>query len=182
MNEYIKKSEAVDVIVKYPYEIAGKTATAIKMIEDLPSADVVLRSELAVRSFKDAATIYNLQEINKKLLSEVERLRNILLQFTDIVHKWGAKNNIDTSEISLVPILQEEADSIIKKANQELAREIFAEIEENLNNLIRYYKKKREYVTEIEYSELEQRYCDIKIRTFEERLLKIAELKKKYTE
>lgn len=41
MNEYIKKSEAVDVIVKYPYDIAGKTATAIKMIEDLPSADVV---------------------------------------------------------------------------------------------------------------------------------------------
>ena len=40
-NEYIKKSEAVDVIVKYPYEIAGKTATAIKMIEDLPSADVI---------------------------------------------------------------------------------------------------------------------------------------------
>lgn len=41
MNEYIKKSEAVDVIVKYPYEIAGRTATAIKMIEDLPSAEVV---------------------------------------------------------------------------------------------------------------------------------------------
>lgn len=41
MNVYIKKSEAVDVIVKYPYDIAGKTATAIKMIEDLPSADVV---------------------------------------------------------------------------------------------------------------------------------------------
>ena len=41
MDGYIKKSEAVDVIVKYPYDIAGKTATAIKMIEDLPSADVV---------------------------------------------------------------------------------------------------------------------------------------------
>lgn len=41
MDEYIKKSEAVDVIVKYPYNISGKTATAIKMIEDLPSADVV---------------------------------------------------------------------------------------------------------------------------------------------
>lgn len=41
MNEYIKKSDAVDVIVKYPYRLAGKTATAIKMIEDLPSADVV---------------------------------------------------------------------------------------------------------------------------------------------
>ena len=46
MNEYIKKSEAVDVIVKYPYEIAGKTATAIKMIESLPDADVVPRSEV----------------------------------------------------------------------------------------------------------------------------------------
>jgi hypothetical protein len=64
----------------------------------------------------------------------------------------------------------------------EVAREIFEEIEENLNNLIRYYKEKRKYVTEIEYSELEQRYCDIKIKTFEERLLKIANLRKKYTE
>ena len=64
----------------------------------------------------------------------------------------------------------------------DVAREIFEEIEENLNNLIRYYKEKRKYVTEVEYNELEQRYCDIKIRTFEERLLKIAKLKKKYTE
>lgn len=47
MDEYIKKSEAVDVILKYPYDIAGKTATAIKMIEDLPSADVVPKSEVA---------------------------------------------------------------------------------------------------------------------------------------
>lgn len=62
----------------------------------------------------------------------------------------------------------------------DVAEEIFAEIEQNLNNLIRYYKEKRKYVTEIEYSEFEQMYCDIKIRTFEERLLKIAELKKKY--
>lgn len=74
MNEYIKKSEAVDVIVKYPYEIAGKTATAIKMIEDLPSADVVLRAELAVRSFKDANTIANLQRQNAKLTALVKAL------------------------------------------------------------------------------------------------------------
>ena len=48
MDEYIKKSEAVDVIVKYPYDIAGKTATAIKMIENLPSADVVPKSEVEI--------------------------------------------------------------------------------------------------------------------------------------
>ena len=68
-----------------------------------------------------------------------------------------------------------------ENAKSEVAREIFEEIEENLNNLIGYYKEKRKYVTEIEYSEFEQRYCDIKIRTFNERLLKIANLKKKYT-
>lgn len=54
--------------------------------------------------------------------AEVERLQSILLQFTDIVHKWGAKNNFDTIEISLVPILEKEADSIINKAKQEVAR------------------------------------------------------------
>lgn len=236
MNEYIKKSEAVDVIVKYPYEIAGKTATAIKMIEDLPSADVVLRAELAVRSFKDAATIYNLQEINKKLVSEVEelvqdgtrleqenetlkdnnehlavmleetkieldamqgaanslkmhyekaeaevrRLRGILLQFTDIVHKWGAKNNIDTSEISLVPILQEEADSIIKKANQEYASKIFAEIEREIKLALESnYKVKRDAEGDNDGLVV---YVDGKIHCLRGIDDFIAELKKKYME
>jgi phage shock protein A len=34
-----------------------------------------------------------------------DRLRGILFQFTDIVHKWGNKNGYDTSEISLVPVV-----------------------------------------------------------------------------
>lgn len=44
----------------------------------------------------------------KRLSEENERLRGILLEFTDIVHKWGNKYGYDTSEISLVPILNEE--------------------------------------------------------------------------
>ena len=36
-----------------------------------------------------------------------DRLQGILLQFTDIVHKWGNKNGYDTSEISLVPVIYE---------------------------------------------------------------------------
>ena len=35
------------------------------------------------------------------------RLQGILLQFTDIVNKWGNKNGYDTSEISLVPVIYE---------------------------------------------------------------------------
>ena len=74
MDGYIKKSDAVDVILKYPYDISGKTATAIKMIEDLPDADVVSRAELAVRSFKDANTIANLQRHNGNLTALVKAL------------------------------------------------------------------------------------------------------------
>ena len=71
-------------------------------------------------------------------------------------------------------------EEFFEKAKQEVAREIFDELDTNLNNLIKYYKEKRRYVTEVEYNEFEQRFCDIKIRTFEDRLLKNTELKKKY--
>lgn len=154
MDGYIKKSEAVDVIVKYPYEIAGKTATAIKMIEGLPSADVVPKSE-----------VENIITLNSQLEAqvfeqrkEIGRLHGILLQFTDIVHKWGAKNNIDTSEISLVPILQEEADSIIKKANQEYASKIFAEIDEILFDYENAIQEEYRNAFETRFAELKKKY------------------------
>lgn len=72
--------------------------------------------------------------------AKVERLQSILLQFTDIVHKWGAKNNFDTTEISLVPILEKEADSIINKAKQEVAGEIFEILEEIFKKYEQLYK------------------------------------------
>ena len=63
-----------------------------------------------------------------------ERLQGILLQFTDIVYKWGNKNGYDTSEISLVPILNEE--SAIKK-------QIEAEtLKKYKSAIIEYYSKK----------------------------------------
>jgi hypothetical protein len=126
-------------------------------IDDVPTADVVPKSE--VEKWVDRCKDWH--EIGELKCKEIERLHGILLQFTDIVHKWGAKNNIDTSEISLVPILQEEADSIIKKANQELAREIFKEIQSCL---------------------VRRHWNGFDIVTFEFDAVKYAELKKKYTE
>ena len=102
---------------------------------------------------------------------QIEEMKQIIYENTEFDTMW---DEIEASAKALY-------NAGYRKAS-EVAREIFEELEQNLNNLIRYYKEKRKYVTEIEYSELEQRYCDIKIRTFEERLLKIAELKKKYTE
>lgn len=102
---------------------------------------------------------------------EVERLQGEL-----ILAKALAKVRLDAKEA----ILCKEGQEFVAKAKQEVAREIFEELKEDLNNLINYYEEKRKYVTEIDYNELEQLYCDMKIKTFEERLLKIAELKKKY--
>ena len=105
---------------------------------------------------------------------QIEEMRKDLIEIFDEEYN---KRRIITADFTAIHLTAKD----YRKAS-EVAEEIFAEIEQNLNNLIRYYKVKRKYVTEIEYSEFEQRYCDIKIRTFEERLLKIAELKKKYTE
>ena len=128
------------------------------LIDRQPTADVVPKSEIE----EWVARCRDWHEVGELKCREIERLRSILLQFTDIVHKWGVKNNIDTSEISLVPILQQEADSIIKKANQELASEIFAEIESKL-----ILNKATHCGQKFYYIRLED---------------DIAELKKKYTE
>ena len=64
-----------------------------------------------------------------RLTEENERLRGILLQFTDIVHKWGNKNGYDTSEISLVPILNEET-AIKSQIRADTVRQMQSEIKE----------------------------------------------------
>ena len=82
MDGYIKKSDAVDVIVKYPYNISGKTATAIKMIEDLPDADVVPKSEVDWNSIpvdvsealKQRAVEKAKTEVASEIFEEIERV------------------------------------------------------------------------------------------------------------
>lgn len=65
----------------------------------------------------------------KRLAEDNERLRGILLQFTDIVHKWGNKNGYDTSEISLVSILNEESE-IKKQIREETVKEFQSRLNE----------------------------------------------------
>lgn len=119
MNEYIKKSEAVDVIVKYPYNIAGKTATAIKMIEDLPSADVVPKSE-----------VEELVQDGTRLGQENETLKDNNEHLAVILEETKAE----------VERLQAEKDALIKnyaECMKDYASEIFKEID----NLKKQYIK-----------------------------------------
>lgn len=65
----------------------------MRMIEQEPAADVVPRSELAVTSFRDAATIFNLQEANKK--RKVELAEEIIKDFLNCVPKRLEGHNQD---------------------------------------------------------------------------------------
>lgn len=131
--DVVPKSE-VDLYRKQVDELEDELASTYDKLENAKAeietlkdnnehlAVILEETKIELKAMRGAANSYKMHY--EKAEAEVERLHGILLQFTDIVHKWGAKNNIDTSEISLVPILQEEADSIIKKANQELQKEI----------------------------------------------------------
>lgn len=115
----------------------------ISLLDKAPTADVVPRSEVEgyiVNMNAYGLTAKRLAEENEELQSRVKRLQSILLQFTDIVHKWGAKNNIDTTEISLVPILEQEANNIIEQAKQEVAKQMIDEFESHISTGIRILK------------------------------------------
>ena len=183
-----------------------------------PTADVVPKSEVEkwqgrCREWYEVAElksncIMELDEGLAKANAEIKRLHGILLQFTDIVHKWGARNGIDTSEISLVPILQKEADGIVGKMEQEIETlkdnnkhlaVLLEEAKDEANRYKRYYfhhdydkmiaEAKAEVARGI-FEEIEKAYersfwiDNDNIGHFQRFKLDqyLAELKKKYTE
>lgn len=73
-------------------------------------------------------------EYIKRLREEIERLQNILLSFTSKVITWGNKKGYDTTELSLITILDE-----IKNAKAEIKaeayKEAFEKVKEELKNI-----------------------------------------------
>ena len=127
MDGYIKKSEAVDVIVKYPYRLAGKTATAIRMIEDLPDADVVSRAALAILTVQNMALEKAKYEL-KRELEKYKGVENILNEnMAELITAAidNAKKEIDTLK-SLITQKEEEA---YNRGYADATKEIFEEIE-----------------------------------------------------
>lgn len=178
MDEYIKKSEAVDVIVKYPYDIAGKTATAIKMIEDLPSADVVPKSEYdAVVSAVDNSTkeFLKLHDDYQKAKSEVEKL---VQDGTRLVQENEALK--DNNEH--LAVILEETKAEVGKLQNELV--IWKQNRFNLFQRLECYEMARQNVAREIFEELDnlkKQYIkgDIDEHKF---IVRLFLLKKKYTE
>ena len=139
MDGYIKKSKAVDVIVKYPYDIAGKTATAIKMIEDLPSADVVPKSEVeALKDLNDQleCDIVNANMNLDHMTKEVERLTVELKAMRCAANSYKMHYEQAIEVQKKVYRLTSEIKAGLPLAKAELAKnvasEIFAEIKEEI--------------------------------------------------
>lgn len=58
---------------------------------------------------------------------EIERLRNILLRFTDEVQTWSSKYGVDTTTLSMIPVLECEKESIVAEIKEEAIAETRAE-------------------------------------------------------
>lgn len=84
MDEYIKKSEAIKAIRENRSNMAIYTVKAIRAIEDLPSADVVPKSEVVREIFGEIEKYYcinkfgevyvhfgSIEEIKKKYMVEL---------------------------------------------------------------------------------------------------------------
>lgn len=61
----------------------------------------MVENNCVIRMTKDALDLINRQK------AEIERLHNILLSFTNEVHTWSNRKGYDTTELSLIPILNE---------------------------------------------------------------------------
>lgn len=62
--------------------------------------------------------------------AEIERLQSILLRFLNELSEWGDKNNVDTTNFSIIPIVESEKESLVKQLKIEIT-EAFAEVLKN---------------------------------------------------
>lgn len=110
------KQDALSLIKSYEEQIFA-LENRLKECENGYEGTLALEREKVKELTEENERLQDLvkevQEYNENWVKDNGRLLGILLQFTDIVHKWGNKNGYDVSEISLVPILNEE--SAIKK-------------------------------------------------------------------
>jgi hypothetical protein len=87
MARYIDADKMVskdNAYTTFPHDLAGcDDNDLVRWINEQPTADVVPRAELAVKSFQDAATI---DALNKKLAAATEALKYILSDLKKEIH------------------------------------------------------------------------------------------------
>ena len=118
-NDKLKKAKYIFSTVDYCADDLDK---ALKENEQL-KADCENYKQVAENQQK--VTLDKGFEI-KRLKEENERLKIISLRFLEEMRVWGNKNNIDTTNFSMIPILESEKESLVKQIKAEAYKE-FAE-------------------------------------------------------
>lgn len=99
--------------------------------------DLINRLQADVENYKQVAE--NQQKVTldrgfeiKRLKEKIERLQSISLRFLEEMRKWGNKNNIDTTNFSMIPILESENESLVKQIKAEAYKEFAERLHEEL--------------------------------------------------
>lgn len=122
-----REKDAIDLMKRQRAEIDDLTRDTIPKLR----ASLARANKYGIEADKE----------NKRLNAEIERLHNILLSFTNEIHFWSNKYGYDTTELSLIPILNE-AESVREAIKAEAVKE-FAE---RLHKGIDDFRDKREMV------------------------------------
>ena len=160
MDEYIKREDAIDAVL-YALVCTGVQSRDISAIREVSAADVVPKSECKECGEKANKVIVDLQKQLAKVRADNEY---ILMQ-----HRFQRRPSGDCWN------------DVIEKAKTEVAREIFAEIDNFLIKTVGEFDKALDKAIREDKYGLASLYSDEKNLVITLKIA-IAELKKKYTE
>lgn len=91
-KEYIERDAAINVVVNNPYRIASKTGKTIQEIKEIPTADVVPKSEVE-KIFEEIETIidnntYKSYLPNSSLWSKEYKIKQIIAEIVELKKKY----------------------------------------------------------------------------------------------
>ena len=91
-----------------------------EIIKALDCMKGISKNDISTITIKNAIALINRQQ------AEIERLQSILIRFLNEMSEWGNKNNVDTTNFSIIPIAESEKESIVKQLKADAIKE-FAE-------------------------------------------------------
>ena len=129
------------VAMEYALDIINHQKAEIERLQkDLEEAAVTIHD--AAKRYSEYKKLIQCQK------EEIERLQSILLKFVREINIFENKHNIDTSDFSLIPILENEKNSIVKQIKAEGIKEFAERLKETANS--RMLRKDVVYIEEID--------------------------------
>lgn len=132
-NEFTANGEIANVVSKSEFNKLEYTLMGVMhSVDKWLDGDELKQDEVNRAATMREKTLRIVEEKQEKIdiqNKEIERLRNILLRFTSEVQSWSNKYGIDTSTLSMIPVLECEKESIVTAVKEEAITETRAEVD-----------------------------------------------------